>query len=327
VISVENAVKSFGQFIAVNDVSFEVKEGENLVLLGSSGSGKTTTLRMINRLIIPDQGRIRINDKDISGVPEEILRRNIGYVLQHNALFPHYTVAENIAIVPALQKWEKQQINARTAQLLEKLHLPAEQFLNAMPHELSGGQQQRVNVARALAANPDILLMDEPFGALDPITRSTIVKDFKQLDELKKKTIVMVTHDVAEAFEIGDRICIMDQGRIMQIGTPSELLFQPSNQYVKAFLEKQHLNLAMKTVRIKDIARWLPGNGASGEPVDGVSPESTIWDVLESGEKQNDEASDDVPVGRVHKKSTLSEILMAYSQYKNSIPSVLFNKS
>ena len=256
-IQAEHLSKHFGAVKAVEDISFDVKEHENLILLGTSGCGKTTTLKMLNRLTEPTSGSIRINGQDILKQKPEELRRGIGYVLQNTGLFPHYTIAENIAIVPQLLKWDSKRIEKRIDELLEKLHLSAEQ-LKLYPNELSGGQQQRVGLARALMADPPILLMDEPFGALDNITRSKIQAEFKELDELKRKTIIMVTHDVQEAFELGDRICLMDKGKIVQIGTPAELLFKPANDFVKDFLKEQHLQLEFKAVKIKDLWAWLP---------------------------------------------------------------------
>jgi len=245
-IKVEHLSKHFGKVKAVDGISFDVKEHENLILLGTSGCGKTTTLKMINRLIEPTGGKIFIDDKNIFEQSPEILRRGIGYVLQNNGLFPHYTVAENIAIVPQLLKWDKKRIEKRVKELLEKLHL-SNDYLNVYPNELSGGQQQRVGLARALVADPAVLLMDEPFGALDNVTRSKIHQEFKALDELKRKTIIMVTHDVQEAFELGDRICLMDKGKIVQNGTPAELLFKPVNNFVKDFLQEQRLQLEFKS--------------------------------------------------------------------------------
>ena len=194
-ITVENLVKSFDHTVAVNDVSFTVQQGETLVLLGTSGCGKTTTLKMINRLIVPDTGKIHIDGEDIALQQPETVRRKIGYVLQNNGLFPHYTVAENIAIVPSLLGWEKSKIRTRVFELLEKLKLPPG-YAALYPGQLSGSQQQRVGIARALAARPPILLMDEPFGALDPITRTATKEDLAAVDEFKDKTIEMVTHDV-----------------------------------------------------------------------------------------------------------------------------------
>jgi len=249
-IKVENITKTFGELTAVDRVSFTVQESENFVLLGRSGCGKTTLLKMINRLIEPSSGEIYIDGNIYNRRPEE-LRKKIGYVFQNTGLFPHYTIAENIAIVPRLLGWGRQRIQQRTALLMEKLHLPAE-YLSYYPQQLSGGQQQRVGLARALAADPPVLLMDEPFGALDPITRASVKKDFKQLDELKNKTIVLVTHDVQEAFELGQRICLMDKGRIIQSGRPEDLLFRPSDNYVRDFFEDQRFQLEASVIGPRD---------------------------------------------------------------------------
>lgn len=275
-IIAEGISKYFGDTAAVENISFGVKEGENLILLGTSGCGKTTTLKMLNRLIVPSKGNITIDGKNTADVFAETLRRNIGYVLQHNALFPHYTVAENIAVVPRLLKWDASRIKKRTEVLLGKLHLP-ESYLNKYPNELSGGQQQRVNIARAIAAEPSILLMDEPFGALDPITRAGIVKEFMELDEFKKKTIVMVTHDVDEAFEMGDTICLMDKGQVIQIGTPTELLFHPQHPYVRSFLERHYLQLALKTVTLNDIWSSVKDTIINNESLPIISSDESVW--------------------------------------------------
>jgi len=280
-IKVEQLSKHFGKVKAVDNISFEVQEHENMILLGTSGCGKTTTLKMINRLIEPTSGNVFINNQDIFEQSPEILRRGIGYVLQNNGLFPHYTVAENIAVVPQLLKWDKKRIDTRTHELLEKLHL-SKDYLNAYPGELSGGQQQRIGLARALVADPAVLLMDEPFGALDNVTRSSIHKEFKALDELKRKTIIMVTHDVQEAFELGDHICLMDKGKIVQDGTPSELLFKPENDFVKDFLKEQGLQLEFKTITIKSLWHLL-----SNEEIAGTGPglllnyNTDLWTVFE----------------------------------------------
>lgn len=279
-IKVENISKSFASLKAVDDVSFTVETGENFILLGTSGCGKTTTLKMLNHLIKSDSGQILIEGKDISTKNPEELRRSIGYVLQGNGLFPHYTVAQNIAIVPDLLGWEAKRTAQRTQDLLEKLHLD-KKYLNAYPDELSGGQQQRVGLARALAVDPPILFMDEPFGALDTVTRSKIRAEFSDLDELKRKTIVMVTHDVQEAFELGDRICLMDAGKIVQQGSPSDLLFNPANSFVSSFLNEQRLLLKFKALKLDQIAP-LVAEGAffslNNEP---VSNDADLWWVLE----------------------------------------------
>jgi osmoprotectant transport system ATP-binding protein len=278
-IKVEQLSKHFGNAKAVNEISFEVKEHENLILLGTSGCGKTTTLKMINRLIEPTHGKIFIGDKNIHEQPPEILRRGIGYVLQNNGLFPHYTVAENIAIVPQLLGWDKKRTEKRALELLEKLHLSAD-HLNVYPNELSGGQQQRIGLARALVADPPVLLMDEPFGALDNITRAKIHAEFKALDELKRKTIIMVTHDVQEAFELGDRICLMDNGKIIQDGTPYQLLFNPVNDFVKSFLQEQRLQLEFKTVKLMDIWELLPALNKEVKR-SSISTDTDLWSGLE----------------------------------------------
>ncbi|HXB09264.1 MAG TPA: ABC transporter ATP-binding protein [Puia sp.] len=238
-IVVKNITRTFGPRKAVDNVSFTVGSGERIVFLGTSGSGKTTLLKMINRLLEPDSGEIWIDGNPITDQRPELLRRGIGYVFQNNGLFPHYTIEENIAIVPRLLGWERERIADRVTTLMEKLRLSPEQYRFAYPSELSGGQQQRVGLARALAADAPILLMDEPFGALDPITRASVKKDFKELDELRSKTTVLVTHDVQEAFELGNRIFLMDGGRIVQEGTPEDLFDRPATQYVKDFFEGQ----------------------------------------------------------------------------------------
>ena len=279
-IKVEHLGKNFGKVKAVDDISFDVAKHETMVLLGTSGCGKTTTLKMLNRLIEPTYGKIFINNKNILEEKPEILRRSIGYVLQNNGLFPHYTVGENIAIVPQLLKWDKKQTDHRVGELLEKLHLTNDQ-LSAYPNELSGGQQQRVGLARALVADPPVLLMDEPFGALDNVTKSKIHAEFKALDELKKKTIIMVTHDVQEAFELGDRICLMDAGKIVQQGTPTDLLFNPKNKFVKDFLSEQRLQLELKSVTLKDI----------GQDIAGFHPDHSVWHVMEKFKSDGDKSA------------------------------------
>lgn len=277
-IKVQQLSKHFGKVKAVDDISFEVAEQETLVLLGTSGCGKTTTLKMLNRLIEPTKGQIFINDEDILAQSPEQLRRGIGYVLQNTGLFPHYSIAENIAVVPKLMKWDDARIKSRMHELLEKLHL-SNSLLSSYPAQLSGGQQQRVGLARALMADPPLLLMDEPFGALDNVTRTNIQQEFKNLDELKRKTIVMVTHDVQEAFELGNRICLMDKGRIIQIGTPAELLFNPANDFVKDFLQGQRLQLELKAITLDHLWQFLPD--AEGDHRKIASNDTTIWTAME----------------------------------------------
>jgi len=231
-----------------------------MVLLGPSGCGKTTTLRLINRLVTPESGTITINGININDHPAEELRRGIGYVLQHHGLFPHYTVAENAAIVPKLLKWESHKIKSRIEELFSKLNLD-QSLINKYPAALSGGQQQRVGLVRALMVNPPVLLMDEPFGALDNLTRLAIRKEFRELDELRNKTIVMVTHDIQEAFEMGDVICLMNKGEVMQLGEPASLLQHPANEFVAQFLKEQRLLLALKFFKLGEQSAWEAMNG------------------------------------------------------------------
>jgi len=318
-IQLEHVSKAYNNTKAVDGISFSVKEGETVVLLGTSGCGKTTTLRMINRLTEPTAGKIVINGQNIEEQPAEQLRRGIGYVLQHHGLFPHYTIAENIAIVPNLLKWNKDKIEKRTHELLEELQLPVS-FAHLYPAQLSGGQQQRVGLARALAANPPVLLMDEPLGALDPVTRAGIRREFTQLDELKKKTILMVTHDVQEAFELGDRICLMDKGKIVQIGTATELLFKPATGFVSSFLKEQRFQLELESILIEDIWTLLPkANDGIDEIV--FSSGRNLWEVLEAiSSHVTTGAQRFVSIEKDEKKQIDATSLMAgYTQYKNSI--------
>ncbi|PTT02147.1 glycine/betaine ABC transporter ATP-binding protein [Pedobacter sp. HMWF019] len=254
-IKVENLSKKFDGKLAVDQISFEVGVGETMVLLGTSGCGKTTTLRMINRLIEPDGGSVYIDQENVGGQQPELLRRRIGYVLQNHGLFPHYTVLENMSVVPKLLEWDKEKIRNRSMELLDKLKLDST-LGKQYPSALSGGQQQRVGLARALMADPPILLMDEPFGALDNITRADIRREFTELDELAKKTIILVTHDIQEAFEMGDKICLMDKGKVMQYGTPEELLFKPQSAFVASFLKEHKLLLELKFLKMGGHTAW-----------------------------------------------------------------------
>lgn len=253
VIRVANLRKSFGTHAVVRDVSFALAAGETLVLLGPSGCGKTTLLKMLNRLIEPDGGTVEINGRDVLAQRPEVLRRGMGYVIQQVGLLPHYTVAENIAVVPRLLGHAPAAIAERTTALLARLHLPPERYAGQYPQQLSGGQQQRVGLARALAADPPIILLDEPFGALDPLTRASIRREFRELEELKSKTVVLVTHDVTEAFELADRIMLLDGGLIQQLGTPRELLFRPANEFVRSFFAAERLGLQLRTLTLGDV--------------------------------------------------------------------------
>ncbi|PGK44028.1 glycine/betaine ABC transporter ATP-binding protein [Bacillus anthracis] len=221
---------------AVDSLHLEIKKGEFFVLIGPSGCGKTTTMKMINRLIETTEGSILIDGKNIQQYNINELRWNIGYVLQQIALFPHMTIAENIAVVPEMRKWSKEEIKARVDELLRMVGLDPDVYRDRMPDELSGGQKQRVGVVRALAANPKIVLMDEPFSALDPLSREQLQKDIVQLQKKIQKTIVFVTHDMREALSLGDRICIMKEGKVVQLDTPEGIINNPKNEFVEEFI-------------------------------------------------------------------------------------------
>ncbi|MFS0560452.1 ABC transporter ATP-binding protein [Terribacillus sp. 179-K 1B1 HS] len=221
---------------AIKNFNLKVQEGELLTLIGPSGCGKTTTMKMINRLVEPSAGDIYIDGKDLKDYNIHELRWNIGYVLQQIALFPHMTVEENIAVVPEMKKWKKQQIRDRAKELMQMVGMEPSIYMKKKPSELSGGQAQRVGVIRALAADPQILLMDEPFSALDPISREGLQKDIRKLQQQIKKTIVFVTHDIDEATALGDRICLMNAGEIIQVDTPQELILKPLNSFVRSFI-------------------------------------------------------------------------------------------
>ncbi len=239
-IHVKNLSKVFaGNVVAVKSVSFELNEGETLCMIGTSGCGKTTTLKMLNRLLEPTGGEIFILGKNILEQDQIQVRRKIGYVIQGGGLFPHWTVARNIGLIPRMEKWEDEKIAKRTDELLTLVELEPEKFRNRYPAELSGGQQQRVGIARALAADPPVILLDEPFSALDPITRNQMQTEFIRLKKLVKKTMVFVTHDLKEAFNLSDKILVMNKGEMQQYGTPEQLKNSPANDFVKSFLESQ----------------------------------------------------------------------------------------
>jgi len=221
---------------ALSNVTFQVKQAETLVLLGSSGSGKTTSLKMINRLVEPDEGDVLVAGREVRDWDPIRLRRRVGYVIQEVGLLPHMTVEENISLVPRLEGWNETRRRARSRDLLELVGLSPRQFLGQRPAQLSGGQKQRVGVARALANDPPILLMDEPFGALDPITRRRLQDEFRRLERELEKTVVFVTHDVVEAMRLADRVAIMDAGKILQIGTPREVVEEPVDEFVREFV-------------------------------------------------------------------------------------------
>jgi osmoprotectant transport system ATP-binding protein len=265
-IELQSVSKRYGDAIVVDDLSLHIEAGTFFALIGPSGCGKSTTLRMINRLTDCSSGRILFGGQDITSLPPEALRRRIGYAIQSVGLFPHWTVAQNIATVPRLLRWPAPKITARIEELLALLQMNPGTMCGKYPHELSGGQQQRVGVARALAADPDALLMDEPFGALDPITRAALQQEIAHIHATTGKTIVFVTHDMEEALALANRIAVMDQGRLVQIGTPVELLTDPANDFVRSFVGQGDLGLRLLSTETV-ACRVRAGAMADGVPL------------------------------------------------------------
>lgn len=262
-IRFENVKKVYRDTEVIENLSFEVQKGEFVVFIGESGCGKTTTMKMINRLIEPTSGKVYINNEDITTVNPIELRKNIGYVIQRVGLFPHMTVGENIEIVPLLKNWDAEKRSIRAKELLDLVGLPALEYYSRFPHELSGGQQQRIGIARALAINPDIILMDEPFSALDPITREQLQDEMSRLQEELDKTIILVSHDMDEAIKLADKIAVMQEGKIVQYDSPEEILIHPANEFVENFVGKDRLwrqpeLLSAKDIMIKSYPRVLP---------------------------------------------------------------------
>ena len=295
----DNVSKKYGEKEAIKQVDFEVKEGEFLVLIGPSGCGKTTMLKMMNRLIPLTTGTIYINKKRISDYNINELRWNIGYVLQQIALFPHLTIEENIAVVPELKKWKRTRINERIKELMALAGLDYSTYKDRLPEELSGGQQQRIGVIRALAADPDILLMDEPFSALDPISRVKLQDELISIQKQIKKTVVFVTHDIQEALKLADRICLLNEGEVVQIGTPEEIVNNPKNDFVAEFVKNQVFNL-------KTIIKPVDGTEILAQVQSDDSLE-TILNVLSEYERVEVIEEDEV-IGMLERKDAHREI-------------------
>lgn len=252
-IRFENITKSYKDKMVLKNISLEVERGKLVAFIGASGCGKTTMLKLINRLIKPTKGKIYINGEDIDTKDLIQLRRNMGYVIQQTGLFPHLTIKENIEVIPKVEKKEKAEIEKKTYELMEMVGLNPEEYLHRYPTELSGGQQQRVGVARAFATDPDIILMDEPFSALDPITRLGLQDELVNLQSNYKKTIVFITHDMDEAIKIADMICIMKDGVIIQYDTPENILKNPANEFVSEFVGANRIWASPEYIKAKDI--------------------------------------------------------------------------
>ncbi len=275
-IELRHVTKRFGATVAVDDVSLTIPEGELTIILGPSGCGKTTLLRTINRMVDIDSGDVLVDGRPVRAVSPEELRRHIGYAIQSVGLFPHMTVSRNIATVPRLLHWKRARIESRVAELLEMVGLDPASYATKRPHELSGGEAQRVGVARALAADPPMLLMDEPFGALDPISRERLQREFADLHRRLRKTVVFVTHDIEEAVLLSDRIVLMRMGRIEQVGAPEELWRSPQKQFVRDFFGDEFGLRILSRHRVTDLT--LGPHPAGNAPR--VRPDTNLRDAL-----------------------------------------------
>ncbi len=281
-IQVDNLTKQYGASTVVDHVSFAVERNSIAVIVGTSGSGKSTLLRMINRLVEPTSGRVLLDGADTREEPAHLLRRRIGYAIQGHGLFPHRTVAENIATVPRLLGWPEERIGARVTELLEIFQLDPALYAGALPHQLSGGQQQRVGVARALAAEPAVLLMDEPFGALDPLIRAKAQEDLLDIQRRFGTTMVLVTHDMDEAFRLGHRIAVMSQGRLLQYDRPAVLLTHPADPFVARMVGLS--DRAMKLLALTTAGEAaLPGSSEGPRVSSSASLREVLSDLLWSG--------------------------------------------
>lgn len=257
-IEFQNVSKTYKKTTVLSDLNFTIEDGQLVCLIGESGCGKTTTLKMINRLITPTTGNVLLNGEDISKKDVIQLRRSIGYVIQQTGLFPHMTVQENIELISKLNQVPMDKIHKKTLEMMEMVGLDAKKYLDRYPTELSGGQQQRIGVARAFMTDPDIILMDEPFSALDPMTRTSLQDELMKLQEQFHKTIVFVTHDMDEAIKIADKICIMDGGHIVQYDTPEQILKHPKNEFVKKFVGPKRIWTNPELIKVKDIMMTRP---------------------------------------------------------------------
>ncbi|WP_378942996.1 ABC transporter ATP-binding protein [Mesorhizobium sp. ANAO-SY3R2] len=304
-IEIEHITKRYGDAAVVDNVSMVIEPRTMTVIVGTSGSGKTTLLRMINRLVEPTAGTIRLDGIDNRSVPGPELRRSIGYAIQGNGLFPHRTVAQNIGTVPKLLGWDAARIRARVEELMSLLQLDPVEFGPRYPHELSGGQQQRVGVARALAAEPNVLLMDEPFGALDPIIRTKAQEDLLAIQKRFGTTIVLVTHDMEEAVHLGDRIAVMDAGKLIQYATPAELLAKPATGFVETLVGASDRPFKLLSLgEVRDAVE--PGN-AEGEAIDAdATQRDALAELLWSGRPAMPVTSDD---GKLIGRVTVEELI------------------
>jgi len=265
-IEIDDITKSYSGTVVVDHVTLTIQPRSICVIVGTSGSGKTTLMRMINKLVEPTSGHIRIDGEDISGIPAYELRRRIGYAIQGHGLFPHRTVGQNVATVPKLLGWDKRKIADRVDELLGLFQLDPAQFRDRLPHELSGGQQQRVGVARALAASPNILLMDEPYGALDPVIRAKAQEDLLAIQRKMGTTVVLVTHDMEEAIHLGDTIAVMDKGKLLQCARPAEIIANPATPFVAELIGTSER--PFRLLSLAKVADHIEAGDVSGEPIE-----------------------------------------------------------
>lgn len=300
--------------VAIEDISFEVEQGTTTVLVGPSGCGKTTTLELVNRLIEVTNGTIRFQGEDIRDIDAVQYRRNLGYVIQEIGLFDHMTVSENVGIVPKLKGWDKERIDDRIDELLNLMDLPAETYRDQHPNELSGGQRQRVGVARALAADPNLLLMDEPFGALDPITRDNLQDEFLEIQAEIDKTILFVTHDINEALKMGDKIAIYNHGAIVQYDTPKEILSNPKNEFVEEFIGSDRIMKKLKVITAEEVmttdTEWV------GVPISHMKEKEHTFKTNGSG----------IPLNVSHSEDTHHALTKLYHERTESLPVVKDDK-
>jgi osmoprotectant transport system ATP-binding protein len=297
-IEIDRLTKEYVGQVVVDAVSLDVQRGEICVIVGTSGSGKTTLMRMINRLVEPTSGSVRIDGRDTRDEPAFELRRRIGYAIQGHGLFPHWSVAQNIGTVPRLLGWDRGRIDTRVGELLELFQLDAALYRDRLPVELSGGQQQRVGVARALAAEPSLLLMDEPFGALDPIIRHKAQADLLAIQRRFGTTIVLVTHDMDEAIALGDRIAVMDQGKLLQYAPPAEIIARPATDFVSELLGPG--DRAFRLLSLLRVREALEPGDAPGDPVSAeISMRDAYAEALWSSREALPVADDGKLIGRV----------------------------
>jgi osmoprotectant transport system ATP-binding protein len=305
-IEIERVSKAYDGRRVIDEVSLAIAEGMFCVLLGPSGGGKSTLLRLINRLVVLDAGAIRVAGEDVRRVPAEALRRRIGYAIQSVGLFPHWRVEDNIATVPRLLRWPRQRVRDRVTELLELLRLDAASYRGRYPHQLSGGEQQRVGVARALAADPDVLLMDEPFAAVDPVTRGALQGEILRIQRETKKTIVFVTHDIEEALRLAGGVAILEGGRLAQWGPPLDIVEHPASPFVAELVGGEAMGLRLLALRsVAD--RLRPGEAAPGEP---IASDATLREALaQMLARRSDRLPVVDPVGRPSGAITLADLV------------------